>query len=607
MSKAPRGKLSKYVYVFCVVLMSYASFVFFPRWEHVSSEATISWDVSGYYWYLPSVFIYHDLKHQSFKDGILKKYNPTRTSTDFQQAIRLDNGNYVMKYSSGMAVMFLPFFTVAHFLAGPLGYPRDGFSTPYQLAIQLGGLLVSLLGLWYLRKLLLIFYNDKVVAITLLLLVVGTNYLNYSTIDCGMSHCWLFTIYVFLILNTHYFYDTFKIKYAIRIGLLVGLATLTRPSDLISVLIPLLWGMNNLSIKSITNQFSLYLKNYRSLLVAVVAATCVIFIQLIYWKYATGHWIHYSYEQNQHLYFRSPNFFNYTLSYRTGWLTYCPLMILPFIGIIPFLKNGRNRVAIVAFFLLYYYMVCAWNIWWYGGRAMVQSYPILMFPLAALIEAAAGRKFMFWIFGFIAAFLAYFNIWSTYFYHNGILYDPEITSSAYFWRIIGRWDVPEYVALLKENPDLYEGEPRNSKIVYTNHFDVDTGGQYQINPREKHTALLLTKEHQNSPVYKFPFSDKSVKWLKVTANFRCSGREGNVWNMAQFIVKLTNKGATVKQNMIRVHRVLYDWDTKDVTLFMLLPKSDYDTVEVFFWNGNSERSLWINSIEATSFNEQINR
>src|SRR4051812_4871460 len=101
------NSVSRYVYWFCVVLMCYASFFFYPRWQKENTEAAISWDVSGYYWYLPSVFIYKDLKHQSFKDSVLNKYHPT--NNDFQQALKLDNGNYAMKYSSGMAFMYLPF------------------------------------------------------------------------------------------------------------------------------------------------------------------------------------------------------------------------------------------------------------------------------------------------------------------------------------------------------------------------------------------------------------------------------------------------------------------------------------------------------------------
>src|SRR5665213_2526450 len=100
---AGSNQLSKYAWFFCMAVLCYTSFFFYPRWKQGNGEAAIAWDVSGYYWYLPSVFIYKDLKHQTFKDSILNKYHPT--NTEFQQGMQLPNGNYVMKYSSGMAVM----------------------------------------------------------------------------------------------------------------------------------------------------------------------------------------------------------------------------------------------------------------------------------------------------------------------------------------------------------------------------------------------------------------------------------------------------------------------------------------------------------------------
>lgn len=600
---AHNNHFSRYTFILCAAIMCYASFFFYPRWKNGGSEATISWDVSGYYWYLPSLFIYQDIKHQSFKDEVLKKYIPTNNPTDFQQAIKLDNGDYVMKYAGGMAVMYLPFFTAAHLLAGPLGYPKDGFSPPYQFAIQFAGLLVSLMGLLYLRKLLLLFYEDKVVAIVLIILVAGTNFLNYGAIDCGMSHCWLFTLYVFLLLNTHYFYQSFRLKYALRIGLLVGLAALTRPSDLLSVLIPLLWGLDRISLKAIKDRIILYLKNSQALMLAGVAGALVVSIQLIYWKYATGHWLYYSYEQNQHLYFRSPNFFNYTFSYRSGWLTYTPIMILSFAGLIPFAIKGRNRVAIIAFFVLNYYVVCSWNIWWYGGRAMVQSYPVLMFPMAALVEACLNRKILLALLTPLALVFIYFNIWVTYFFHKGTLYDPEVMTEAYFLRAAGRWNVPDYVALLKENPELYEGKPEHKQLLYRNNFEADTSSRIVVNEQYGGKSIELTYQHQNSPVYKFPFNAPAADWLKVTATFRCIGKEGNVWNMAQFVVRLMNKGSIVKENMVRVHRMLHDWDRKEVPLYMKLPETAYDSVNILFWNGNSDKTIWIDHIEASAFNE----
>jgi hypothetical protein len=78
--------LSRISYFCCLALMLYASFIFYPKWNPNRGESILGWDVSGYYWYLPSIFIYHDLKEQKFGDSIIAKYQPTlmrkvRTST----------------------------------------------------------------------------------------------------------------------------------------------------------------------------------------------------------------------------------------------------------------------------------------------------------------------------------------------------------------------------------------------------------------------------------------------------------------------------------------------------------------------------------------------
>ena len=595
--------LSRVAYFVSVLLMCYASFFFYPRYKQHATEATIAWDVSGYYWYLPSIFIYKDLEHQAFKDSILKKYTPT--GTNFQQGMQLDNGNYVMKYSSGMAVMFLPFFTIAHILAGPLGYPKDGFSLPYQLAIQLGGFLISILGLWYLRKLLLNFYSDKVVAITLALLIFGSNYLNYSAIDCGMSHCWLFTIYVFILLNTHYFYQSFKVKYAIRIGLLVGIATLTRPTDIISGLIPLLWGMESISFTAIKERITLVIKQFKGLLLAGICAALVISIQLIYWKHVSGHWLVYSYG-DQSFSWKHPHALLYSFNYRCGWLVYAPMLMLAIAGFIPFLKNGKNKVAIIVFCLLNYYIVSAWDIWWYGGRAMVQSYPVFMFPLATLVNVALDRKILLWIITPIAILFIYFNVWITWQYHRGNLYDSDSMTKRYFWRVLGRWSAPGNTIVLRDDAELFEGVPRDLHLLYQNDLKNDTGA-FHTSIVNKGTDLLLTKDKQFSSIYHFAFNGDHAKWLRIQATFHCKVKEWETWRMAEFVVKLIDSSKpgnkAVKANMIRVYRVLNDGDNKDISLDMKLPHVHYDSVNIQFWNGDGDKELGISNLQAWSFNE----
>jgi len=598
MFQPKKNRISYFLYVLCVSIMCYTSLFFYPRWKQPANEATISWDVSGYYWYLPSIFIYKDLKHQSFKDNILDNYGPTYNQ--FQQGYMIPNGNYVMKYSCGMSIMYLPFFAIAHLVAGPLGYPKDGFSTPYQVAIQLGGLLISLIGLWYFRRLMLYFYLDSVVAIVLFLLVFGSNYLNYSAIECGMAHCWLFTLYVFLILNTLNFYKSYQRKYAVRIGLLIGLLTLIRPTEIISCIIPLLWGMENLGYGSIKNKINILFTKYKYVLLSMAFAAAIISIQLIYWRNISGHWYVYSY-RDQHLYFRSPNFIQYTFSYRTGWLIYTPTLLFAFIGIIPFILYGKNKVAIIAFFLLNYYVVCSWNIWWYGGRAMIQSYPVLFFCIAELISVALNRKVILWLLMPVALLFVYFNIWMTNAYHKVNFWDSDCMSGAYFWHVAGRWSVAPEIGLLKDNPEMYFGQPKQEMLVYQNNFASETGDCYISDSLSAGKSLRLDKYHQYSPTYKFPFQPNGAKWIRAQATFSCKAKELAGWRMAQFVVRLTSNGKTIKENMERVFHDLEAGQTKNIQLDMKLPDTPCDSVSIWFWNADSDIPIKIADLKAWTF------
>ena len=90
-----------------------------PRYEREYTEAPIAWDVSGYYLYLPAVFIYDDLRELKFLPDIIEKYKPSIAPDQAFAYGETAEGQprYVMKYSAGMALLYLPFFLLALFFA----------------------------------------------------------------------------------------------------------------------------------------------------------------------------------------------------------------------------------------------------------------------------------------------------------------------------------------------------------------------------------------------------------------------------------------------------------------------------------------------------------
>jgi len=132
-----KNPILKAVLMIIVLFIIINNLIFFPA-------NILCWDVFGYYLYLPLKFIYHDLglHDESIVHSILEQYNNSET---FYQAIRLPEGNHVMKYSMGLSILYSPFFFIGHIIAKLSGYAADGFSDPYQFSIFFGGIIYSIL------------------------------------------------------------------------------------------------------------------------------------------------------------------------------------------------------------------------------------------------------------------------------------------------------------------------------------------------------------------------------------------------------------------------------------------------------------------------------
>lgn len=186
----------------------------------------LTWDVFGYYLYLPAHFIYDDphLTDHKWLDNITENYT---TSPTLYQLVDMNDGKRMIKYSSGMALLYSPFFFIAHGIAPLTGYPADGFSFPYQLLILIGSTLWSIAGIFLLLSLLRKFFSELVATIALILVGAGTNYFQIAAIDGTLlTHNYLFTLYIWLILSTVNWHRNPTFKQAISIGISGGLISL---------------------------------------------------------------------------------------------------------------------------------------------------------------------------------------------------------------------------------------------------------------------------------------------------------------------------------------------------------------------------------------------
>jgi len=60
-----------------------------------------------------------------------------------------------------------------------------------------------------------------------------------------MTHNYLFTAYALILWLTMRWHEVYKIKYLILMGIICGLTILSRPTEFVCLIIPLLWGNSN--------------------------------------------------------------------------------------------------------------------------------------------------------------------------------------------------------------------------------------------------------------------------------------------------------------------------------------------------------------------------
>ncbi len=582
------NKFSLIALIVCYLLMCATAFWFYPKWKQTATEATLSWDVNGYYAYLPAIFIYKDLKHLAFRDNIMQQYTPS-VGNYAEGNYDSVTTNYKLRYSCGQAVVMAPWFLMAHVYASNSSkYKADGYSLPYQFAIGLGMFLFAILGMWFLRKVLLYYFSDAVVAFSLLILLLGTNYLNYSSIDQAMTHSTLFTLYSMLLYVTISYYKVATKAKAILLGCLIGLLMLIRPPELIALIIPTLWGISN--AMQLQLRVRVLLQHWKHVLLIALCIGLFASVQMAYGYYISNNIFYNGYAGYSYDWLR-PHFIDYCLSPRAGWLLYCPVMLLSAIGFFTFIKQKQNIYAVVLFCIITFYLVCAWQVWWYGGRAMVQYYPLIIFFIASLLQVIAATKIWKIIFMPFVLLMCYINLWWTYMSHNGKIRVSE-TSYAYYMATIGKWTEPNDAIALIDNPDGLLLPGTTPTTILKHNFITDSNKYFLLSPRNIYT-----------PSVKLPVFNKDVKKVFIDASNNYQMAEGEEWKMPQFYIKFYKKGVAFAGNMCRIGREPQVNVLHNVTLKASLPSGRIDSSVVYFWNADSYTSTEIYSVKAYTFTE----
>lgn len=415
------------IFIILTIFLTIAAFI---SGKIRDGRTPINSDAAGYYCYLPAIFIYGDIHCGFLKQGS-ELANHYQQEYGYPPEIWFLNNTEkgeITKYSCGTALCELPLFLCACGLSKIIGTECDGYSMIFKLMFILSNLIFSILGIYLLYKNLKNHVHNHVAATTAAVIGLCTNLFYYTTTWIGSAHIYNFFFATALLFQWHKFLESPTTKSLILSALAIGMMVLIRPTDCVFGVFVLLYTVMSGKLPTILK----YLKdNIITAIIAVVAFTIPLAIQMVIWKISTGHFIYYSY-QDEGFDFMHPHIIDGLFSFKKGWLVYTPVMLLAFVGM-AFCQKKYN-IPLITTLVIHCYIVFSWWCWWYGGsfgcRVMIVMYPILALPMAKLLERAKTKWAMIAA-GLVLAFFMFWNVLQSYQVQKGILHYEDTNWQIY--------------------------------------------------------------------------------------------------------------------------------------------------------------------------------
>ncbi|HSI90824.1 MAG TPA: hypothetical protein VK927_06870 [Adhaeribacter sp.] len=347
--------------------------LFIVSWQYYQADRkSVIWsDAEGYYIYLPAVFIYDGFEEVPTISGQITPYK--------------DSDKIYTKYTCGVAIMQSPFFLLAQGVSYVAGKDTSGFTSLNNLVIRIAAIFYLVWGIILLRNYLEKRFRPLAVFVAIQALLWGTNLFHYTIREPGMSHVYLFFLFSVFIVFTPRFLQNPSAKNMVRLGLLLGLITLIRPTNCLIVLYLLLY--NVYSFNGLLARLKLFLSRFKTLWLVPLMMFVVFIPQFIYWHYISGSFIIYSYNQEGFIYWNDPRILKVLFDVQNGWLLYSPVAVLALAGLVwGIFKRETGFIPVALLIMLFTYIFSSWWAWWFGGafghRCFVEFYSFLALPFA---------------------------------------------------------------------------------------------------------------------------------------------------------------------------------------------------------------------------------
>ena len=364
----------------------------------------IGGDGVGYYAYLPSVILDHDLDFANQYAALLPPGHHLLTA-------RTPSGLSFSYWPIGLALLWLPFFLLAHGLAlvltaAGVTIRLDGCGYWHQAFVVAGNIAYGGVAVWLAfdvaRRV-----ARRVSAMWAVVLVACAGNLGYyMTAEASLAHAAAaFTVSLFFAvwIRTR---GRGGLAHAAMLGALVGLVAVVRTQDVVLVVVPLATELaGSFAAARRRGAAKAVVSTCRHALTMAVAAVAVYTPQFLVSATLYDAWwrppqLYAGWRGVPQFASASPHFWSVLFSPQSGLFVWHPVFALSLLGAAPLWRRDRTLAgAMVVGVLVQTYVLGCWYDWAqgraFGGRSFVSCLPLFAAGLAALIDATrltlAGR------------------------------------------------------------------------------------------------------------------------------------------------------------------------------------------------------------------------
>ncbi|MFT5908679.1 MAG: hypothetical protein ACI9XO_000190 [Paraglaciecola sp.] len=245
----------------------------------------------------------------------------------------------------------------------------------------------------------------------------------------------------------------------------------------------------------------------------------------------------------------------------------------------------------------------------FGQRTMVQSYAVLVFPLAAFVDFISQKKWLLHLTVPIVLFLIWLNVFQTWQTHEPYLFEAENMTEAYYWRVFGKTKHILGDRFLLDMDTDFKGERKEVVKILIEDFenlkdttnltsDFAQSGQYAI-------YVSPSKEFSHTTSIDKTPEIASKKWIRIKGSFYIFCKIWDIWKMPQLSLRIenNNNNKIVDIKALKPGRVLEGGQWKDVWMDVDLSNYEYDGLKIYLFSNEKSHPMYMDDLEVEIYND----